>query len=151
VIRPLDPSSDAASCDSIIGSLPTWFGVEAGVRECAEAVRSQRGVVAEAGGEVIGFLTLVRPYPSTPEISWMAVHARHRGRGVGTALVRRAADELREEGDRLLLVKTLSDREDPGPEYAATRAFYLRVGFLPVLELDLWGPENPGQLLALPL
>ena len=46
-------------------------------------------------------------------------------------------------------MKTLSDREgDPGPEYGATRAFYLARGFRPAAELDLWGPDNPCQLLA---
>ena len=47
------------------------------------------------------------------------------------------------------MVKTLSDRTDPGPEYAATRAFYLAKGFTPAAELDLFGPENPIQLMAL--
>ena len=62
-------------------------------------------------------------------------------------------DQLRTHGDRLVLVKTISDRSDPGPEYAETRAFYLTMGFVPVAELDLDppDPENPIQLLALPL
>jgi hypothetical protein len=34
-----------------------------------------------------------------------------------------------------LLVKTLSDRTDPGPEYAETRAFYPAMEFLPVAEV----------------
>jgi hypothetical protein len=49
-----------------------------------------------------------------------------------------------------VLVKTLSDRSDPGPEYAETRAFYLAMGFVPVAEVDP-DPVNPIQLLALPL
>jgi hypothetical protein len=61
--------------------------------------------------------------------------------------VRSATDR----GVCLLVVKTLSDREDPGSEYAATRAFYLARGFIPVQELDVWGPENPAQLLVKPL
>ena len=48
-------------------------------------------------------------------------------------------------------MKTLSDREDPGPEYAETPAFYLAMGFVPVVELDYHDPDNPIQLLALPL
>ena len=44
-------------------------------------------------------------------------------------------DQLRTHGDRLVLVKTLSDRSDPGPEYAETRAFYLAMGFVPVAEV----------------
>jgi hypothetical protein len=51
----------------------------------------------------------------------------------------------------LLAVKTLSDRVDPGPEYAATRAFYLARGFIPVQELDIWGPDNAAQLLVKPI
>ena len=106
----------------------------------------------ERDGAVVGFLTVVRPSPVTAEISWLAVHAKDRGRGAGTALVTRLVDDLTAEGRvRLLLVKTLSDRTDPGPEYAATRAFYLARGFRPAAELDLFGPENPIQLMALRL
>lgn len=153
MIRPLDPENDSAACDAIVASLPDWFGLDVGIRECASAVRTQPGLVAEVDGAVAGFLTLARPYPPTPEISWLAVHARHRRRGIGRALIATLSDQLRTQGDRLVLVKTLSDRTDPGPEYAETRAFYLEMGFLPVAELDVDppDPENPIQLLALPL
>jgi GNAT superfamily N-acetyltransferase len=150
VIRQLDADRDAVACDAIIASLPDWFGMEEGIRECAAAVRSHPGLIAEVDGAVAGFLTLTRPYPPTPEISWLAVHARERRRGIGKALIEAVSDQLRAQGDRLVLVKTLSDRTDPGPEYAETRAFYLAMGFVPVVELDLY-PDNPIQLLALPL
>jgi len=133
-------------------ALPIWFGLDEGIRDCAAAVRSEPGLVFERAGAVIGFLTVVRPSPVTAEISWLAVHAEDRGHGAGTALVTRLIDDLAAEGTvRLLLVKTLSDREDPGPEYTATRAFYLARGFRPAAELDLFGPENPIQLMALRL
>jgi GNAT superfamily N-acetyltransferase len=149
MIRPLDPS-DSVACDGIVASLPDWFGLEEGIRECAEAVRTQPGLVAEVDGEVRGFLTIARPYPQTPEISWLAVHARNRRRGVGRALIMALDDQLRTHGDRLVLVKTLSDRSDPGPEYAETRAFYQAMGFIPVAEVR-FDAVNPIQLLALPL
>ena len=150
-VRPLEVA-DAPECDAIIASLPDWFGLDEGIRECAAAVRSEPGLVYERDGTVVGFLTVVRPSPVTAEISWLAVHANDRGRGAGTALVTRLVDDLTAEpGVRMLLVKTLSDRTDPGPEYAATRAFYLARGFRPAAELDLFGPENPIQLMALRL
>jgi len=150
-VRPLE-LADAPACDSIIASLPDWFGMDEGIRECAAAVRSEPGLAYERGGAVVGFLTVVRPSPVTAEISWLAVHADDRGRGAGTALVTRLIDDLTAEGTvHLLLVKTLSDREDPGSEYAATRAFYLSRGFRPAAELDLFGPENPIQLMSLRL
>lgn len=141
--------ADAPACDAIIASLPDWFGMDEGIRECAAAVRSEPGLVYERDGAAVGFLTVVAPSAVTAEISWLAVHANDRSRGAGTALVARLLDDLRAEGRaRLLLVKTLSDRTDPGPEYAATRAFYLARGFRPAAELDLFGPENPIQLMA---
>ena len=148
-VRDLRPQ-DAPTCDAIIASLPDWFGLDEGIRECAHAVRTQPGLVGERGGRVRGFLTIERPSDRAAEISWLAVHRDARGRGIGTALVERLVSDLRaEEGVHLLVVKTLSDRTDPGPEYAATRAFYLAKGFTPAAELDLFGPENPIQLMAL--
>ena len=146
-VRRLAPA-DAAMCDAIVASLPDWFGNEDGIRECAALVRQTPGVVVEDNGRVVGFLTHARRYSRTAEITWIAVHADHRGSGVGTALLEAIERELADDGVRLLLVKTLSDREDPGPEYAETRAFYLARGFEPVVELDIWGPENPAQVLA---
>ena len=88
------------------------------------------------------------------EITWMAVHARHRGQGIGRALVRRLTGQLRDEGRRLLLVLTVSSlEEEPGVAdgYQRTRAFYRSVGFLPARELpDLW-PGNKALLLAMQL
>jgi GNAT superfamily N-acetyltransferase len=150
MIRQLDPT-DAVACDAIIAGLPQWFGNADGIRECAEAVRSSDGLVADEGQGPVAFLTFESRFPSTVEITWMAVGDGRRDQGVGTALIDALADRLRGEGVRLLLAKTLSDREDPGAEYAATRAFYLARGFVPVMELDIWGPENPCQLLAKPL
>jgi GNAT superfamily N-acetyltransferase len=150
VIRALE-SNDAEVCDAIVASLPDWFADADGLREAAEAVRTHEGLVAVDGSAIVGFLTLVHLYPVTSEISWMAVRGDRRRTGFGAALLTAAIELLRPRGVRLLAVKTLSDREDPGPEYAQTRAFYLASGFVPIMELDIWGPENPCQLLARPL
>ena len=149
VIRPLQ-LRDADECDAIIAGLPDWFGNADGIRDAAAAVRTHEGLVAEDDRGVAGFLTLVHPYPTTSEVSWMAVRRDRHRTGVGTALLEAALDLLRTRDVRLLTVKTLSDREDPGAEYAQTRAFYLASGFVAVTELDIWGPENPCQLLARP-
>ena len=105
MIRALVPA-DAERCDEIIKSLPDWFGNDEGIAECAAAVRSQPGLVEVADGEVTGFLTWKQHHPGSAEITWLAVHADHRGRGIGTALVEQLATSLR--AGALPAVKTLS-------------------------------------------
>jgi len=47
-------------------------------------------------------------------------------------------------------VKTLGpSHADEG--YRATRAFYTGVGFIPVEELWIWGPDNPALFLCKPI
>lgn len=145
-VRPLH-ADDAPACDAIIAALPDWFGDEHGIRGCAEAVRTQPGFAATVDDAVAGFLTVTRPRSHVAEISWMAVHPSHRGQGNGRALVDALVHTLHDDGTRFLAVKTLSDR-DPYPPYAETRAFYEAMGFLPLMDLDIWGPENPALLLV---
>jgi len=147
-------AGDAPACDAVVASLPYHFGNADGRRECAEAVRSQAGLAAVEGDRVVGFLTVVHHFPETSEITWMAVHAGRRGRGIGRALIQHLALQLRGQGRRLLLVLTVSSlAEEPGIDdgYHRTRAFYRSVGFVPARELpDLW-PDDKALLLAMPL
>jgi GNAT superfamily N-acetyltransferase len=145
-VRNLDPVRDAAACDAIIEGLPDFFAIPEANAECARAVRTQPGAVADLHGEVVGFLTW-EAAGSTAEITWMAVRSDERRRGHGRALVTALADLLRDQGVRELAVKTLSDR-DPDPGYAGTRAFYASMGFTPARELDVWGPDNPAVLMS---
>jgi len=125
VIRPLE-GDDAPTCDGVIRSLPYHFGDPDGRRECAEAVRASDGLVALRDDQVVGFLTVAHHFEAVSEITWMAVHARHRGQGIGRALVGRLTSRLRGEGRRL--GRVLPARELP----------------------DLW-PGDKALLLAMPL
>lgn len=138
-VRPL-AAADAEACDVIVAGLPYHFGIEEGRRACAAAVRRAAGLVAVEDGDVVGFLTYEERFDEAAEITWMAVRADKRRRGIGHALIDRLVEELRAEGRRVLLVLTVSP-SDPGPEpddgYGATRAFYRSAGF--VLGRDLRG------------
>jgi ribosomal protein S18 acetylase RimI-like enzyme len=131
---------DANACDGIVAGLPYHFADEQGRRDCAAAVRHDPGLVAVEGAEVVGFLTFVPRFDEAAEITWMAVRADRRRRGIGHALIDRLVEQLASEGRRVLLVLTVSP-SDPGPEpddgYQSTRAFYRSTGF--VLGRDLRG------------
>src|SRR5215468_2174266 len=123
LIRDLRPA-DATACDAIIASLPHFFGDPGGIADCAQAVRSQRGWVAEVDGDVDAFLTVDYPLPSAPEITWMAVRQGRRRAGLGRALIERTVASL--PGARVLSVLTLaaSVAQEGTDTYAGTRAFY---------------------------
>ena len=148
-LRPLQPG-DAVRCDAIMRSLPDHFGIEEGIAACAAAVRTGPGLVATVQGEVVGFLTIARPFPTTAEITWMAVDAAHRRRGIGHRLIARLRADLARDGVELLVVLTVaaSDPADTDRVYESTRRFYRQVGFVPAYELpDIW-PGNIAVLLV---
>jgi ribosomal protein S18 acetylase RimI-like enzyme len=150
VIRPLAPA-DAEACDAVVLTLPYHFGNEAGRAECARAVRTQDGLVAVEEGEVVGFLTLERHDPRSAEITWMAVRADRRRRGVGRGLIERAVDDLAPDRVELLSVLTLAESEPEEREtdnYAGTRAFYRALGFVPLRELALEEWDDRALILV---
>jgi ribosomal protein S18 acetylase RimI-like enzyme len=105
-IRPLT-GADAPACDEVVASLPYHFGDPDGQRECAEAVRSSAGLVAVRGGQVVGVLTVAHHFQAVSEVTWLAVHARHRGQRIGRALIDRLTGQLRNDGQALLLAMPL--------------------------------------------
>lgn len=139
-------ADDAPACDAIVAGLPEWFGDPGGIRDCATAVREQEGLVALDDEGIVGFLTWIRD-GDVAEISWMATRVDARRSGAGRHLIEVLVGRLVADDVRELRVKTLSER-DPYPPYAETRAFYRAMGFTPVRELDVWGPENPAVLMA---
>jgi GNAT superfamily N-acetyltransferase len=143
---------DSAACDAIINSLPYHFGDFEGRDECARAVRSEDGIVVTADHAVAGFLTSKPWFATSREITWMAVHAAWRGRGIGSLLIDHLAQLATRERCRYLLVTTLSASiPEPGVEdgYARTRAFYERHGFSPTWEPHGWWSKDSQAVLML--
>jgi|SRR4249919_118593 len=137
---------DAEACDAIVATA-YHFGDDQGRRDCAAAVRLQAGLVAQRDGEVLGFLTVEPRFDDCAEITWMAIRADQRRRGVGRMLLDRLAADTSAAGRHFLLVLTVSpsDETDEIPDgYQATRAFYQANGF--VLARDFagyWESDTP--------
>ena len=141
-------SSDVPACEAIVAGMPDYFGQEAGIAECHAALRSHSGLVVEDADGVAGFLTYQQHFPESAEISWMAVDRARHGRGMGTRLIETLVARLRQDGTKVLLVKTLSERH-PDLGYARTRTFYRRHGFSRLEEMpQLWGESSPALLLV---
>jgi GNAT superfamily N-acetyltransferase len=136
-----------AACEAVLRALPDWFGIEESIREYVSDVDDLPTFVAADGEHVVGLLALTLHSPQAAEIHVMGVLTGWQRGGVGRALLAAAERWLRERGAAYLTVKTLSATVSD-PSYAATRAFYAAMGFVPLMELPrLWGPENPCLLM----
>ena len=110
-----------------------------GGRSIAQAARdlgTQGGLVAIGpGGDVLAFLTWKRHGDTAAEITWMAVHAALRHRGVGTTLLTRLERLLAAQGFQNISAITSASSHT----YEPTRRFWRGRGYAPVLQLeDLW-------------
>jgi XTP/dITP diphosphohydrolase len=143
-------TGQGAPAEGIMRALPDWFGIEESIIEYARATADLPTFVAEAGARIVGFVTLKPTSAFALELHVMGVLPAWRRRGIGRALVERAAAYARAENFALLHVKTLAPTpDDLYAPYAATRAFYTAVGFLPMEELpQVWGPENPCLIMV---
>lgn len=147
IIRPL-AQPDVDACAAILADLPEWFGLEKSNRQTVAALGANPAAVAEARGEVRGFLSIERHNPRSAEIHALAVARSWHGQGLGSALIAWAEQWCVDERVPWLHVKTRGP-STPDPDYERTRAFYLAQGFDPLFEsLTHWGPEDAALILV---
>jgi GNAT superfamily N-acetyltransferase len=133
----------AAACEAVLRSLPAWFGIEEALVRYARESAELPTFAARGTSGLDGFVTLREHFPQAWEVHCIAVHANARGQGIGRALLEQAEAWLRLRAALVLQVKTIAMTKHC-PPYEQTRAFYTRMGFIP-LEIfpQLWAPHNP--------
>jgi ribosomal protein S18 acetylase RimI-like enzyme len=152
VVREVDdPAVRAAVAAAILHALPRWFGLPDATAAYIRDVEGLRTFVAGPADEPLGFLALRVHTPAAAEIHVMGVRPDRHRHGIGTALVAAALDALRVDAVEFLQVKTLGPSH-PSEAYAATRRFYLQLGFRPLEELHgLWAEGNPCLIMIRPV
>lgn len=92
----------------------------------AEVADGYRFVVAELDGAVVGYSChgLIPLSDGAFDLYWIAVDPTLQGHGIGRALMREVERRARAAGGRWVLLETAGK-----PSYAATRAFYLAIGY----------------------
>ncbi|NLG21346.1 MAG: GNAT family N-acetyltransferase [Actinomycetales bacterium] len=141
---------DPEATRRILAGLPSWFGIPAANEHYVTAAGEKDSYLARVGGATVGVALVDRHFPETAEIHLIAVAPEHHGSGVGSALVDALESDARADGARLLEVKTVGpSHDDEG--YAATRAFYLARGFLPLEEFQRLDWDGPTVIMVKPL
>lgn len=138
----------ARECEEVLRSLPMWFGIEEALQMYARDSALLPTFAAEVEGRLVSFISLQEHFPESWEVHCMAVHANHRGTGIGSTLLAHSEYWLGRAGVRFLQVKTVAATSS-SKEYAQTREFYRAKGFAP-LEVfpTLWSPRNPALQLV---
>lgn len=133
LLRPLT-AADRAPLEAVLRATGNFLDEEVDVAlelidYGIKGSQDYRFLVAADGDRVLGYACW-GPTPMTDrtfDLYWIAVDPRRQGGGVGRALMAAVEQRLTAEGARLLLVETASKES-----YAATRAFYERIGYLEV-------------------
>ena len=145
IIKP--PSTNCGIvCEKILRVLPDWFGIEESLVQYVKDADVMPTMLAKDNDIVIGFLTIKRHFPESADIHCMGILPQYHRKGVGRLLIKEVENFLKDEGVKILQVKTVSADRDCSA-YAKTRAFYKGVGFIP-LEIfpNLWDEANPCLL-----
>lgn len=134
-------------CESIMRSLPNWFGIESTIHQYLEAIEHMPTFLGICGDQTAGFIALNFHNQYIAEIHVMGILPQfHRG-GVGRALIDHAKNFCRSQGFEYLLVKTLGPSRQ-SKHYESTRSFYLACGFRPLGEFDGVWPDHPCLLMV---
>lgn len=143
-----DPNLKSEVCNSVLRSLPLWFGIESAIVDYVHDVKPMETWGAYENDTAIGFASVHKHFPQSAEIHVMGILPEFHHKGLGHQLIEVIEGELRRSGFKFLTVKTLSESR-PSKEYDQTRNFYLRIGFTPLEEFKtLWGEANPCLLLV---
>ena len=102
-------------------------------------------LVAVADSTVEGYICF-GPTPLTEatwDVYWMAVARDRQGRGIGSALLKSAEKEIREDQGRLVVIETSST-----PLYEKTRRFHLGEGYEAICRIpDFYAPGDDKLIM----
>ncbi len=102
-------------------------------------------LVAEDGADIAGYICY-GPTPLTEgtwDLYWQAVAREKRGRGIGSALVARAEEQIRKASGRLAIIETSSKLE-----YEKTRRFHTSHGYELICRIpDFYAPGDDKLIL----
>jgi ribosomal protein S18 acetylase RimI-like enzyme len=107
---------------------PDWRQSQAqGVADVCREGEKYTTLVAEAAGEVVGFIAYeLKPMEKRGEVVLLAVHPAHQNRGAGTTLNLAVLEAMAQAGVTMAVVETGGDES-----HAPARRCYEKAGYTP--------------------
>lgn len=140
-----DANQKMAVVAQVLKDLPEWFGIPESTQAYIEGATTLQVWAAYQESDLTGFVSLSYSSEDCAEIDCLGVKKAHQGRGIGSQLLATLESEASKNVD-FLQVKTVA--EGSNKDYDRTNVFYRSLGFKK-LEIfpQLWGPQNPCQIL----
>lgn len=99
--------------------------------EVERLLRAQALILAEIDGVIVGSVNVNLMSNGVGEFSMLVVDRKHRGEGIGSALVNHAEAWARENGCHTMRLEILSPRYWTLPSKTLLRQWYSRIGYRP--------------------
>ena len=101
-----NPDLKSKVCESILRSLPLWFGLEYAIVNYIKDVKTMDTWVAYDGDSPIGFISIHKHFEYSAEIHVMGIRSEYHRKGIGHTLLKSGFTPLEE-------FKTLWDEFNP--------------------------------------
>ena len=149
ILKKVDqPDEKTAITLKIMHSIPAWFSPPEDIDRKAIIHRGYPFFAAYDGDEPVGFTALKIHNEYTADIYYIGVLEEYQRQGIGRRLVEAVEQYCGDRGYVYLTVKTLDSSAAYKP-YDRTRAFYKKMGFIPLeVFATLWDADNPCLFLA---
>lgn len=142
------PDEKTTITQKIMHSLPDWFSPPEDIEKKAIIHRDYPFFAAFKDDIPIGFVALKIHNQYTADIFNLGVLETYHRQGIGRLLIEAAEHYCIKSGYVFLTVKTLDSSAEYEP-YERTRAFYRKMGFIPLEVLTtFWNEENPCLFMA---
>lgn len=132
----------------IMHSLPAWFSPPEDIEKKAVIHRDYPFIAAYDNDIPIGFAALKIHNTYTADIFNLGILEQYHRQGIGRGLLEAVEQYCLDNSYMFLTVKTLDASAEYEP-YERTRAFYQKMGFIPLeVFTTFWDEENPCLFMA---
>jgi ribosomal protein S18 acetylase RimI-like enzyme len=147
IIEITDNIKKAEYTNLVLRKLPEWFGNEESLQEYIDTVHENPFWAAFDNNNCIGFFSVKIHYNRTGDIYVCGIDPNYHRKGIGTLLYKTIEKYFIINACEYIIVKTLSEI-NPDKNYAKTRLFYKKMGFIELITLkEMWNENNPCLIM----
>lgn len=147
IIEMFDIKERGQVCESILRKLPDWFSIEKSIKDYIKQSKNLNYTMLGAllNGKYVGFVFSCEVKPNVIEVICMGVIPDYHRQGIGKKLMEKLFSMY---NNYIFILKTLDKCNNDEKDYAKTRTFYKKLGFIELITIkNLWDKNNPCLIM----